>query len=372
MKPGARVAAAIEIWEQLEAAQSGGSRTPADAVFGKYFRERRFIGSKDRREISRQLYGILRNERPLEWRLKTGDLEPTPRHLALAALVFLDGLGGEEIGGLFSGDTYCPEPLSADEQEWVVAQGGMDLLDDSIPLPVRLNYPDWLEGEFGDLFDEQLAAAMNAEAPVDLRVNTLKATREQARVALAEESLAAEPMERSAIGVRLRQRTVLPATRAFREGWIEVQDEGSQLVAQLVGAQPGDLGIDFCAGAGGKTLALAAAMENRGRILAWDVADSRFDQMKPRLVRAGVDNVQRRLLASEKDPFIEQYHDAADWVLVDAPCTGTGMWRRSPDLRRRTSPTDLAEALEQQSRILASAAKLVKPGGRLVYATCSI
>jgi 16S rRNA (cytosine967-C5)-methyltransferase len=375
MKAGARVAAAIEVWEQLDAALREGGRKPADVVLGKYFRQRRFIGSKDRREISRQVYGVLRHERALAWWLKRDGLGGSPRAVVLSGLVLLDGLGLEELSGLFNGDSYCPSPLVDAETAWVKLHAGEPLLHEAMPEPVRFNYPDWMQPALRELFGEQLAEAMaasNAEAPVDLRVNTLKATREEVLAALKAEGLDPVPMERSADGVRLSQRAVLPVTRAFRDGWIEVQDEGSQLVAQLVNAQPGELGIDFCAGAGGKTLALAAAMENRGRILAWDVAELRFKKMKPRLVRAGADNVQRRLLTSEEDPFIDQFREAADWVLVDAPCTGTGIWRRSPDLRRRTSESDLVEAVEQQRKILGSAARLVKPGGRLVYATCSI
>ena len=375
MKPGARVAAAIEVWEQLDAVLSEGRRTPADVLLGKYFRERRFIGSKDRREISRQVYGILRHERAQAWRMEQDGLGEAPRAVVLSGLVFLDGLGLEELSGLFNGDSYCPSPLADAETVWVKLRTGEPLLHEAMPEPVRFNFPDWMQSQLGELFGEQLGmamAALNAEAPVDLRVNTLKATREEVLAALEAEGLKPVPMERSANGVRLQQRVVLPATRAFRDGWLEVQDEGSQLVGQLVRAQPGELGIDFCAGAGGKTLALAATMENRGRILAWDVAESRFKKMKARLVRAGADNVQRRLLESEEDPFIDQFREAADWVLVDAPCSGTGLWRRSPDLRRRTSESDLDVAVEQQRKILESAARLVKSGGRLVYATCSI
>ncbi|SVE26693.1 uncharacterized protein METZ01_LOCUS479547, partial [marine metagenome] len=162
------------------------------------------------------------------------------------------------------------------------------------------------------------------------------------------------------------------ATQAFRDGWFEIQDEGSQLVAQLVQARPGEIGIDFCAGAGGKTLALSAWMENRGRILAWDVAEARLKQMAPRLARAGVSNVQTRLLKSERDPYLDQHVESVDWVLLDVPCSGTGMWRRSPDLKRRTTQQDLEKVTEQQRQIIDSAARLVKPGGRLIYATCSI
>jgi 16S rRNA (cytosine967-C5)-methyltransferase len=174
------------------------------------------------------------------------------------------------------------------------------------------------------------------------------------------------------VGVRLHQRFAAFNTQAFKDGWFEMQDEGSQIAALLVEAKPGEKVIDFCAGAGGKTLAIAATMQNKGRILAWDSSAARLKQMQKRLARAGVSNVVTHVLTDESDPFIKRHKDSADWVVVDAPCSGSGTWRRNPDLKWRFTPEDLQEVKALQASILASAARLVRPGGRLVYITCSV
>ena len=375
MKPGARVAAAIELFEELDDLWQRGSRTPADGVLALYYRHRRYIGSKDRREISRIVYGVVRNETALRWRLEQTGLILTPRELVLGELVFLDGRGLGEIEELFNEQEYCPESLDSEEANWVRTHEGQPLLHADMPEPVRLNYPEWMQPVLQELFGDQLTeamAALNAEAAVDLRVNILKATREQVMAALVDDGMEPIPTPFATDGLRLMKRSALIATQAFRDGWFEIQDEGSQLVAQLVEARPGEKGIDFCAGGGGKTLALSARMENRGQILAWDVAKARLKQMASRLVRAGVSNVQTRLLKSERDSYLDQHVGTADWVLLDVPCSGTGMWRRSPDLKRRTTQLDLEKVTEQQRRIIDSAVRLIKPGGRLIYATCSI
>ena len=376
MKHGARVAAAIELLGELDGLwQQEGRRSPADVVLARYYRQRRFIGSKDRREISRQVYGVLRHEAQLEWWLKRSRRVRSPRGMVLGGLVFLDSLSLLELGGLFNGDLYCPDHLSVEETEWVQANVEQPLLHSDMPESVELNYPGWMQPMLQKVLGDQLAvamAALNAEASVDLRVNTLKSTRQQVMASLRKEKVEPVPTPFAADGVRLQKRGALTAMQAFRDGWFEIQDEGSQLVAELVKARPGETGIDFCAGAGGKTLALSAQMENSGRILACDVAAARLKQMTPRLGRAGVSIVKTRVLKSERDSYLEKHVASADWVLLDVPCSGTGLWRRSPDLKRRTSQRELEEVTKQQHQIADSAARLVKPGGRLVYATCSI
>ena len=376
MKPGARVAAAIELLGELNGLwQQEARRPPADVVLARYYRQRRFIGSKDRREISRQVYGVLRHEAQLEWWLKRAECNRSPRGMVLSGLVFLDQLELTDLGGLFDGDVYCPCPLSSEETDWIQAHAGQPLLHSDMPESVELNYPGWMQPMLQEVLGDQLAvamAALNAEASVDLRVNTLKATRQQVMASLRKEGMEPVPTPFAADGVRLKKRGALTAMQAFRDGWFEIQDEGSQLVAELVKARPGEMGIDFCAGAGGKTLTLSARMENRGRILACDIAAARLKQMTPRLGRAGVSIVKTRILESERDSYLEQHVASADWVLLDVPCSGTGLWRRSPDLKRRTSQRELEEVTNQQHQIANSAARLVKPGGRLVYATCSI
>ena len=375
MKPGARMASAMEALEEMEANWSEGGRAPADAVLNQYFRQRRFIGSKDRGEISRVVYAVLRNEAALNWQLDQGGLPADPRGRVLAEAVLLGGAELEDMKALCDGQQYCPPRLSEPELGWIKQQAGQPLLADAMPPAVRHHFPEWLTPRLESVFGDQLPdamAALNEEASVDLRVNTLKTSRDELVGALQDAGLEPEPTPHSALGVRLHKRGALFATEAFRAGWFEMQDEGSQLVAALVQAKPGDKGVDFCAGAGGKTLALSAQMENRGRILAWDTAGKRLGQMKPRLGRAGVSNVQARVLKSERDNVVKRHRDSADWVLLDVPCTGTGTWRRSPDLRRRTTPEALTEVQAHQRAILESAARLVKSGGRLIYATCSI
>src|SRR6185312_239320 len=240
---------------------------------------------------------------------------------------------------------------------------------------VRREYPQWLDHQLRNLlgprFDTEMAA-LGVEAPLDLRVNTLKATREQAIAALAESDISATPTPLSPLGLRVRGRPPLAALPCFRDGLVEVQDEGSQLVALLVDARPGMRVVDFCAGAGGKTLAIAAAMRNKGHIVACDVLQGRVDRAGTRLNRAGVHNVERRGLATERDPWVKRHARSFDRVLVDAPCSGVGTWRRNPDAKWRFTTDDLTAVIELQRRILDSAARLVKPGGRLIYATCSL
>jgi 16S rRNA (cytosine967-C5)-methyltransferase len=213
---------------------------------------------------------------------------------------------------------------------------------------------------------------MSTQAPTDLRVNTLKTHREKLLGQLQAEGFDCSPTPLSPIGIRLAKRGPIFTSRFFKEGCFEVQDEGSQAVALLVDAKPSHRIIDFCAGAGGKTLALAATMENKGRILAWDTSEKRLGQINQRLKRAGVHNVQVHVLESEHDAFIKRHKATADRVLVDAPCSGSGTWRRNPDLKWRFTKKDLEEVCIVQQNILQSAARLVKVGGRLIYATCSI
>ena len=375
MKPGARMASAMEALEEMETNWAEGGRAPADAVLNQFFRQRRFIGSKDRGEVSRVVYAVLRNEAALNWQLDQGGLPSDPRGRVLAEAVLLGGIGLKDMKALCDGQAYSPPRLSEPELGWIKQQADQPLLADAMPSAVRHHFPEWLMPRLETVFGDQLPdamAALNEEASVDLRVNTLKSSRDEVLKTLQDAGLEPEPTPHSALGVRLHKRGALFATEAFRAGWFEMQDEGSQLVAALVQAKPGDKGVDFCAGAGGKTLALSAQMENRGRILAWDTAGKRLGQMKPRLGRAGVSNVQARVLKSERDNMVKRHLDSADWVLLDVPCTGTGTWRRSPDLRRRTTPEALAEVQTHQRAILESAARLVKPDGRLIYATCSI
>jgi 16S rRNA (cytosine967-C5)-methyltransferase len=370
MTPEGRLATVVELLEEISRQER-----PADLVAGAFLRARRYIGAKDRRAISERLWGILRRRARIDWILAQCRAEPSPRRRLLADLMLADRLTPETVEPLCTGGARGLEPLSA--QDWALLQQlkGRDLFHHEMPAWVRGEYPEWIEPRLTAVWGDRVVAEMGAlrdEAPVDLRVNSLKGDRETAKAALAAEGFDAQPTPFSPLGLRLPARLALTAQGVFRDGLVEVQDEGSQLLALLTDARPGQAVVDFCAGAGGKTLALAAAMQNKGRLIACDVNQRRAEQATLRLRRAGVHNVTRRLLESESDKWVKRHGGSFDRVLVDAPCSGTGTWRRNPDAKWRLTPEGVDHLVLLQSKILASAARLVRPGGRLIYATCSM
>lgn len=375
MTPGARIQAAIDLVDQVLTAWNSQKRIPADKLLENYFKSHRYIGSKDRGGISEMVYWVLRHKAALEWWLERAHQRVHGRTYLFSALVLRKEYNPQTIQSITKDSQYSPPPFTPDEQAMIDALVRHDIEHPDMPEPVRLNYPEWIDGllteSFGDQKEKALHA-LNEQAPTDLRVNTLKTTRENLMDSLSKEGFDTVPTALSPIGLRLARRGPVFTSPLFKAGHFEVQDEGSQAVALLADAQPGMRVIDFCAGAGGKTLAMAATMQNKGRILAWDTSEKRLGQMAPRLRRAGVDNVQAHVIASEQDAFIKRHKATADRVLVDAPCSGSGTWRRNPDLKWRFSRTDLDEVLAVQKAIVLSAARLVKPGGRLIYATCSI
>jgi 16S rRNA (cytosine967-C5)-methyltransferase len=372
MTPGARIQAAIELLEAIH----GGS-APADRAAAAYFRNRRYIGGKDRRDVLDHAYGVLRRRAALDWWITRAGAELTDieRARVIAKLLLIDGWSADRLAGGFDGGQYRPVMLDQQERYLVKALTGQPLNPPEQPQSARLEYPDWIEAQltavFGDRLDAEMSAALD-EAATDLRVNALKATRDQAIAALAADGVEAIPTALSPLGLRVKGRPPLATLASFKSGLIEVQDEGSQLVALLADARPGMRVVDFCAGAGGKTLALAAQMQNKGKLFACDVLQGRVDRAATRLNRAGVYNVERLGLSSERDPWVKRHAGGFDRVLVDAPCSGTGTWRRNPDARWRLKPGDIDELSALQRRIIDSAARLVKPGGRMIYATCSL
>lgn len=368
MTPSARLAAALELLNEDEA----GGR-PADVIAAAYFRTRRYIGSKDRSAIAAAYYGALRHRARLDWHLARHDMVASPRTRLLAHQLLVGGHQSADLEALFNGDRYAPPPLSEDERQFLTAIDHRKLDDPAMPAAVRAECPDWavapLETAFGDQFETELTALVG-EASLDLRVNTMRADRDKIRDELTALGIACQPTPWSPVGLRVEGRPPLGGLDAFKRGAIEVQDEGSQLLSLLVDAQPGFQVVDFCAGAGGKALAMAAAMAGKGRIVACDVAAGRLHRAKERIKRAGVDNIEPRHLSNERDRWVTRQKGKFDRVLVDAPCTGIGAWRRNPDARWRAVDLDALTAL--QDRILASAARLTKPGGRLIYATCSL
>jgi 16S rRNA (cytosine967-C5)-methyltransferase len=376
MKPSARIQSAIEVLENLQTTWETKRHAPMDALLNDYFKARRYIGSKDRGSIAELVYYVLRHGGALEWHVEKTGRAANPRRVVMAALYIGQHLSTDEIIDLFSEEKYAPSALTDAERGMLERLDGKTLDDETMPVPARHNFPDWMIGRLKESFGDELPeamAALNEQAPVDLRVNTLKCLGVSELIhALDKEGHLATPTPHSPLGVRLKKRIAAFNTQAFQDGWFEMQDEGSQIVAQLVEAQPGDKVIDFCAGAGGKTLAIAATMKNKGRILAWDTSETRLKQMPKRLARAGVSNVQIHTIKDENDQFIKRHKASADWVIVDAPCSGSGTWRRNPDLKWRFTAADLEELKVLQHRILASASRLIKPGGKLVYVTCSV
>src|SRR5690606_15750075 len=336
---------------------------------------RRYIGSKDRAAIQTLIFDQFRQRARLDWHIRRAGLEPTPRLRIIAGQAFAAQRALVGPRALFTGTGHDPAPLSSAEEKLFRTLAGKALDDATMPEAVRVECPDWAEAALretlGERFAEEMAALIEP-APLDLRANAIKASREAAMAALAEDGVEVEPTPLSPWGMRRQGRIPLGALPSFRAGLFEVQDEGSQLIAVLTEARPGMQVVDFCAGAGGKTLALAATMANKGRIVACDVSAERLERAGERLRRAGVHNVERRPLKSERDPWVKRHKARFDRVVVDAPCSGTGTWRRNPDARWRPAGPGLETLMQLQARILESAARLVKPGGRLIYATCSL
>lgn len=367
MRPGARCQAAIEILSSLET-----QRRPAADAVKDWMLSHRFAGSKDRAEIGDLVFGALRWKQSSAWRLS----EDNPRAWVWGALRWGFDWSVERIAQSNHDDPHAPAPPTDAE---LAALGGDNIA--AAPPWVRGDYPEWLDASLARAFGETRAeegAALAVPAPLDLRANTLKTTREKLIAALAESPKLSEPPHPTPYapeGVRIpwaQGRTFPWATeQSFVKGWFEVQDEGSQLAALLSGTAPGMQVADVCAGGGGKTLALAALMQNKGQIFAYDVDGARLAPLKERLDRAGVRNVQIRAPLRSRN-VLDDLRARMDVVLVDAPCTGSGTWRRSPDSKWRLRPNALTKRLEEQRQALAMAAPLVKPGGRLVYVTCSV
>ena len=367
MTPAARIAAAIDLVDAIETAPN----RPADAVANDFFRARRYIGSGDRRAVSDRVWAVLRARRRLGWWI--GEAIPTPR-LLVAASLLLEGWDLKGVRAAYSGGQFAAAGLERPENNILERIAGHTLDHPSMPDAVHLELPDWilprLAARFGPTLRTEMAG-LAKPAPLDLRVNPLKGDRAQAQAALAAEGWDAKPTAFSPWGLRIDGRRPITTGPAFMSGLVEIQDEGSQLVALMTGAAPGMRVADWCAGAGGKTLALAGMMENRGQIVACDVSAPRLEGAVRRLRRAGVHNVERHLLAAG-DKWLKRRAGTFDRVLVDAPCTGTGTWRRNPDARLRLQEQDLTELITKQAAILDTAQSLVRKGGRLVYATCSL
>ncbi|MGA7199676.1 RsmB/NOP family class I SAM-dependent RNA methyltransferase [Roseiarcus sp.] len=363
MTPAARVAAAIEILGDIET-----RRRPAADAMKDWGLARRFAGSGDRAAISSLVYDALRRKSSSAWLMG----ESSPRAEVLGALRQTRGLDADAVAALFTGEGHAPSLLTEAERTRLAAA---DLT--GAPAHVAGDFPEWLAPQFAASFGADAAEegrALAERAPVDLRANLLKTTRDKALAALAH--LSPQPTPLSPVGLRIAVRpdgrgAALAAEPAYVKGLVEVQDEGSQLAALLAEARPGMQVLDLCAGAGGKTLAMAAAMDNHGQIYATDADGRRLAPIFERLARSGARNVQVRAPRGHAD-VLADLEGRCDLVMIDAPCTGSGAWRRNPDAKWRMRPGALEQRIKDQDEALESAMRFVKPGGRIVYVTCSV
>jgi 16S rRNA (cytosine967-C5)-methyltransferase len=333
---------------------------PADTTLRYFFKNER-IGSNERELVAETVFGVLRHRMLLEH--ACGENAASPRRIALAWLFRFGGYNLREL-----------EPvLKHDEKEWLATVKAVNVED--LPLSVQAELPEWLvemmRRSYSDADILAIGKSMQQGAPLDIRVNTLLAKREDVLQQLRDKNIDASPTPYSPIGIRLKEKIPLNRDALYTEGKIEVQDEGSQLLGFLLAPKRNDMVVDFCAGAGGKTLMLSAMMNSQGRIYAMDVSEKRLANLRPRLKRSGASNIQPMLIAHENDLKVKRLAGKIDRVLVDAPCSGLGTLRRSPDLKFRQSPGSIAEFTRQQAAILVSASRLLKKAGRLVYATCS-
>ena len=334
---------------------------PADAVVSRYFRDHHQLGHADRAFVAETVFAVLRRGRSIEARC-AGRFSDRAR--LLVALAVTRGWSQRELAPV----------LKSSEEDWLAAAKAMTGAD--FGPAVRCDLPDWLyealAAQFGADEVLALAGALNQPAPLDLRVNTLKTNRAALLAQFAAEGIAALPGSLSPLAIRLRDKPALARHPLFLAGAFEVQDEGSQLLGYLMEPKRGEMVVDFCAGASGKTLLLGALMKNTGRLYAYDVSDKRLARLKPRLARSGLSNVHPVRIEHERDTRIKRLAGKVDRALVDAPCSGLGTLRRNPDLKWRQDKDSIAELALKQAAILDAAAKLVRPGGRVVYATCSL
>ncbi len=346
---------AVEIMQEIAQGSA-----PADQVLYHHFRQRPQMGARDRGVVAESVYGVLRNRRSLAWRMKVAENQ---WNLLIAGFMIDQGWADLEFA-----------------LKWIGTQGAADALDrlkrgdEDAPIAVRANLPDAVAERLLPVYGEEgllaLMAAMNQPAPVDIRVNPLKTDRASIQAMLNELGLETETTPYAPQGLRRHDRRPLFSLPAFKDGLFELQDEASQLVGQLVAPQPGERVLDLCAGAGGKTLQLGALMQSKGSLMATDIAAHRLDKLTPRMRRAGLSNVRPVAITGMTDPHLKRNKGSFDRILIDAPCSGTGTWRRNPDLKWR--PLNLDELNVTQSDLLQGAVRLLKPGGRIVYATCSI
>lgn len=372
MKPQARIQAIIELLERVYA-----SPVPMDATSGDYMRTRRYIGSKDRAFIVEHVYGMMRHHARLGWWAGHLTQQDTARTRTILYFALVQGDALSRFKDLYDGSSHAPERLSEDELDLIGKIAGQDINHRDMPEAAACecppDYAQSLQSYFGAAFKDELLAMM-MPATLDLRVNTFLIDVNGAAGSLAKDGVETEQTPFSHSGLRCSSKAYLSKTKAFHKGWVSIQDEGSQMIAQICEAKPGMQVLDFCAGGGGKTLALASAMQRKGRIVAMDNDSRRLEKGKQRYKKAQLaDIIEVRSLEDEKNrKWLRRQKEKFDVVLTDVPCSGTGTWRRNPDMRWRHYGPSLADILPVQSEILQRASEAVKVGGKLVYATCSL
>ena len=365
MQHPAQIQAAIELLEQYN-----DMPIPVDKLMASFFKSRRYIGAKDKGVIADTIYTVFRRFAEIMEILSHEKHPQTPRAMVITSLM----IEGENVAEIFAGTGYGPAPLDQKEQRLLGAN--LQSIRSKMPVHSRLNVPEWSIEKLKDMFGEhwkEEALALHGRAPTDIRANVMKTNRKDLLSALKRQEFNFENTSLSPTCLRMKSRKSLFGTEEFKKGFFEIQDEGSQLIAHACGASRGQKVVDFCAGAGGKTLALAAAMGGKGTLYACDIHERRLGEMPKRLKRAGVaDTVRTVLLTSETDKWVKRHKDQMDVVLIDAPCSGSGTWRRSPDSVWKLTEESLENLTKTQASILESACRLVKDGGTFVYATCSV
>ncbi len=372
MKPASRIQASIEILEKLAPA-----RVPMDVTVGDYMRVRKYIGARDRREVVETVYGMMRHYARIGWWLQREKQNDNPRNRLIAYLALVKKTEAKRIRDLFDGSRYAPAELDEGEKKLAENLQGRDIDHKDMNVDIRVECPALyaaaLHEYFGAGFEQEMAALLNA-ATLYLRVNIFLLDREKARESLQKDGIETDETPFSPWGLRARDKVFISKSKAFAKGLIEIQDEGSQLIAHVCDVKPGMQVLDYCAGGGGKTLALAAAMNRKGRIVAMDLDEKRLQKGKERYRKAQLaDIIEVRPLSDEKHrKWLKRQKETFDVVLLDVPCTGTGTWRRNPDMRWHVYGPGLGELLAVQQEILEAVVHTVKPGGRIVYATCSL
>lgn len=372
MKPASRIQATIEI---LEAEQL--KRMPLDACVGDYMRNRRYIGSKDRAEVAERIYNMTRAHARLGWWLDHTGAPDTPRNRMICWLALAENISAERYAQLFDDSQYAPQILSDEEIDLAEKVVGKDLDHDDMPQTIRLEcppqYEEALRTVFGDAFGDEMTAMLEP-ATLDLRVNAYVMDRENARQSLYKDGVETDFTTLSPWGLRCREKAYLSKTKAMNKGWVEIQDEGSQMIAHICDVKPGMQILDYCAGGGGKALALAAAMQRKGRLVAMDIDARRLEKGRVRYKKAGIaDIIEVRPLSDDRHrKWLKRQKGTFDVTIIDVPCSGTGTWRRNPDMRWRSNAPELSALLPVQAEILDKIAHTVKTGGKLVYATCSL